>query len=568
MRVSADVDERTLREIYLPAFERVVTQAAAVDRHVRVQQGQRHVRVREPRGCSPRCCATSGASTALVVSDWGAVHDRVPALAAGLDLEMPATGAAHRRGGRRRGPRRRARRGRARPAVRRVLTLVAPRPAGAAEPGHVRRRRAPRARPRGRGRGRRAAARTTPSTARPLAPLRPGAAGVAVVGEFARTPRYQGAGSSQVNPTRLDDAAGRAARATGADVPFAAGFTHRRARPDRRRRRALLAEAVEVGARRRRPSSLFLGLPACRRVRGLRPARTSDLPANQVALLARGRRGQPARRRRARQRLGGHRRRLAATTPRRSSRRGSAARPAAAPSPTCCSASAPRRAGSPRRSRSARGHPVVRELPRRARRTSATARASWSATAGTTPRAMDVAYPFGHGLSYTTFALRRTSRDRRATAPTSTVRASPSPTPAPSPGPRSSRSTSATPRPSVAAPDARAQGVRQGHARSRASRARCRSPSAHATCRTGTPGLHRWVVEGGEFVGRGRRLVPRPARVGVARRRGRAALGRRSRRSSTIERVVRAPGRRSARSQAALVPPADMRLRSTRRCRR
>ena len=29
---------------------------------------------------------------------------------------------------------------------------------------------------------------------------------IAVVGEFARAPRYQGAGSSQVNPTRLDDA--------------------------------------------------------------------------------------------------------------------------------------------------------------------------------------------------------------------------------------------------------------------------------------------------------------------------------------------------------------------------
>ena len=28
MRISADVDERTLREIYLPAFERVVTEAA------------------------------------------------------------------------------------------------------------------------------------------------------------------------------------------------------------------------------------------------------------------------------------------------------------------------------------------------------------------------------------------------------------------------------------------------------------------------------------------------------------------------------------------------------------
>ena len=44
-RVSADVDERTLREIYLPAFERVVTHGAAVDGDVRVQQGQRHLRL-------------------------------------------------------------------------------------------------------------------------------------------------------------------------------------------------------------------------------------------------------------------------------------------------------------------------------------------------------------------------------------------------------------------------------------------------------------------------------------------------------------------------------------------
>ena len=38
------------------------------------------------------------------------------------------------------------------------------------------------------------------------APLLPLTGSFAVVGEFARTPRYQGAGSSQVNPTRLDDA--------------------------------------------------------------------------------------------------------------------------------------------------------------------------------------------------------------------------------------------------------------------------------------------------------------------------------------------------------------------------
>ena len=81
----------------------------------------------------------------------------------------------------------------------RVLQLVRPgRRAGT--PGGVRRRRAPRAGPPGRGRVRRAAQERR---------RRAAAAGrgtVAVLGEFARTPRYQGAGSSQVNPTRVDTA--------------------------------------------------------------------------------------------------------------------------------------------------------------------------------------------------------------------------------------------------------------------------------------------------------------------------------------------------------------------------
>ena len=45
-----------------------------------------------------------------------------------------------------------------------------------------------------------------------------------IVGEFARTPRYQGAGSSQVNPTRVDIALDELrARLDGFDVSFAAG---------------------------------------------------------------------------------------------------------------------------------------------------------------------------------------------------------------------------------------------------------------------------------------------------------------------------------------------------------
>ncbi len=59
----ADVDERTLREIYLAGFEYVVTAGAAVDGDVRLQPGQRDVRLGARAGCSPTCCATSGAST-------------------------------------------------------------------------------------------------------------------------------------------------------------------------------------------------------------------------------------------------------------------------------------------------------------------------------------------------------------------------------------------------------------------------------------------------------------------------------------------------------------------------
>ena len=48
MRVSADVDERTLREIYLRGVPAGRRAGAAVDRHVLVQPGQRRVRLAEP----------------------------------------------------------------------------------------------------------------------------------------------------------------------------------------------------------------------------------------------------------------------------------------------------------------------------------------------------------------------------------------------------------------------------------------------------------------------------------------------------------------------------------------
>ncbi|MGD5588089.1 glycoside hydrolase family 3 N-terminal domain-containing protein, partial [Xanthomonas citri pv. citri] len=88
LRVSAEVDDRTLREIYLPAFEAVVKNAqpwtvmCAYNKINGTYASEHHWLLTE-------VLRDEWGFDGLVVSDWGAVHDRVAALAAGLDLEMP-----------------------------------------------------------------------------------------------------------------------------------------------------------------------------------------------------------------------------------------------------------------------------------------------------------------------------------------------------------------------------------------------------------------------------------------------------------------------------------------------
>ncbi len=65
---------------------------------------------------------------------------------------------------------------------------------------------------------------------------------VAVIGDFAKTPRYQGAGSSQVNPTQLDNLHD-CLTATGVEiVAYAQGFDRRNPQPDEK----MVADAVKV----------------------------------------------------------------------------------------------------------------------------------------------------------------------------------------------------------------------------------------------------------------------------------------------------------------------------------
>ena len=88
LRVNAEVDERTLREIYLPAFEHVITTARpwtvmCAYNKVNGTYASQH------RWLLTEVLREEWGFDGLVMSDWGAVADRVAALAAGLDLEMP-----------------------------------------------------------------------------------------------------------------------------------------------------------------------------------------------------------------------------------------------------------------------------------------------------------------------------------------------------------------------------------------------------------------------------------------------------------------------------------------------
>jgi len=277
LRVDARVSERALREIYLPAFERAVT------------------------GCQPwtvMCCynkvnGISGSAhtwllqtvlrdewgfQGLVVSDWGAVYDRVAAARAGLDLEMPpdlprsprAIAAAVRSGDLDAA----SLDARARAVLelnRKGAAVLDADTTFDADAHHALARRAA---------GEAIVLLANDAAAgasTPLLPLRPEAR-LAVIGEFARTPRFQGAGSSQVNPTRVDVFLDEL-RAVVPSVTFAPGYgigtTHD---DDRLRSEALeLAAAAEVCV-------VVIGLPAADESEGFDRTHLR-LPANQLALL-------------------------------------------------------------------------------------------------------------------------------------------------------------------------------------------------------------------------------------------------------------------------------------------
>lgn len=88
LSISSEVDERALREIYLPAFETAVKKAqpwtvmCAYNKLNGTYCSENHRLLVD-------ILKNEWGFEGFIVSDWGAVHDRVASLMGGVDLEMP-----------------------------------------------------------------------------------------------------------------------------------------------------------------------------------------------------------------------------------------------------------------------------------------------------------------------------------------------------------------------------------------------------------------------------------------------------------------------------------------------
>ena len=274
LRVDARISQRALREIYLPAFEHIVKTAqpwtimCSYNRINGVHSAQNHWLLTD-------VLRDEWGFEGIVMSDWGADHDRVASLNAGLNLEMPPSYTDDQIVYA-------ARDGRIAPAqldrmAQGMIDLINKARAAMSIDGYrfdvdahdeV---------------AHQAAIESIvllknddailPLNADPAAARK-----IAVIGEFARTPRYQGGGSSHITPTKLTSFLDMLAE-RGIKADFAPGFTLDLEPADP----ALESEAVET-AKNADVVLMFLGLPEAAESEGF-DRDTLDMPAKQIALL-------------------------------------------------------------------------------------------------------------------------------------------------------------------------------------------------------------------------------------------------------------------------------------------
>ena len=283
MSISAEIDERTLREIYLAAFETVVKKAqpwTIMCSYNRING----VYSCENDWLLNKVLRDEWGFEGLVMTDWGAMDERVPSLKAGLDLEMPDCHGetdklivkAVQSG--------ELEESVLDTAVERILTMVdkyltARKDIDPASMVHP----LPSSVERGYDvAAHHALARTTAEQSAVLLknedilPLQKDKK-IAFIGEFAKVPRIQGGGSSHINNTSIESALD----AAGDSVSYAQGFHIDEETTDE----TLLQEAITL-AKESDVAVIFAGLPDSFESEGFDRTHL-NMPANQNELIAR-----------------------------------------------------------------------------------------------------------------------------------------------------------------------------------------------------------------------------------------------------------------------------------------
>jgi beta-glucosidase len=276
MRISADVSERALREVYLEVFRRAVTNG----RPWTVMTSYNKINgvfAAENEWLLRDVLRGEWGFDGVIVSDWGGVTDRVASLRAGLDLNMPGPGlpgltdlrTAHSAGGL--DPELVAE------SVRRITALAKKTARTGKSPAPIDHDMHHRLARRIATAGSVLLRNERDADGVAALPLSSASQSIVVVGELARTPRFQGSGSSQVVPTRLDTPLDAIRTSAGHDVVFAAGYSLTGEGPD------LRDEAVKTATGR--TAIVFLGLPPDAESEGY-DREGLDLPAAQTELLS------------------------------------------------------------------------------------------------------------------------------------------------------------------------------------------------------------------------------------------------------------------------------------------
>ena len=271
LTIDAVADERAMFELYLSSFERVLKKVqpwTVMCSYNRVKG----VNASDNTWLLTDVLRTKFGFDGLVMSDWGAVHDRVAGVFAGLDLEMPFVGPYHDQQIEQSVASGKLREEEVDRCTARVVALVERAKArmhGSFDPA-----------------AHHALAREAASQSAvllknddKLLPLSAGTS-VAILGAFAKSPRYQGAGSSKVQPLSIDSPYEELLK-LGLDAGFAKGYREETDDSDE----MLLQEACDL-ARGKDVVLIYAGLPDRYESEGF-DRESLAMPQNQVTLIER-----------------------------------------------------------------------------------------------------------------------------------------------------------------------------------------------------------------------------------------------------------------------------------------